>query len=88
MPDMYYSNAATDADVCLADALSIPAPAIIFARFGSQTMDAIRQLANIFLQLVHQYQPPPQPQGALAQIYRNPLYRETLTLTHLRVCRP
>ena len=40
--------AATDASRLLADALANPAPATPFSRFGTQTMDAIRQLVNIF----------------------------------------
>ena len=48
MPAMSSNNAATDAARRLADALANPAPAAPFARFGAQTLDAIRQLAKIF----------------------------------------
>ena len=48
MPAISSADAATDAARRLADSLANPAPAAPFARFGAQTMDAIRKLANIF----------------------------------------
>ena len=48
MPAMSFADAATEAAWRLADALANPALAASFARFGTQTIDAIRQLANIF----------------------------------------
>ena len=48
MPAMSSADAATDAARRLSDALANPAPAAPFSRFGTQTMDAIRQLAYIF----------------------------------------
>ena len=48
MPAMSSVDAATDAFRRLADALANPALAAPFARFGAQTMDAIRKLADIF----------------------------------------
>ena len=41
------ADTATDAARRLADALANPTPAAPFARFGAQTMDAIRKLADI-----------------------------------------
>ena len=48
MPAMFSANTATDAARHLADALANPAPAAPFACFGAQTMDAIRQLCEIY----------------------------------------
>ena len=48
MPAMFSAEASTDAARHLANTLSNPAPAAPFARFYAQTMDAIRQLADIF----------------------------------------
>ena len=48
MPAISSVDAATDAARRLADALANPAPAVPFACFSSQTMDAIRQLSDIF----------------------------------------
>ena len=48
MPTMSSSDAATDASRRLVDSLYNPAPAAPFACFGAHTMDAIRQLADIF----------------------------------------
>ena len=45
IPIISSADAATDAAIRLADALSNPALAAPFARFGALTMDAIRQLA-------------------------------------------
>ena len=48
MPAMSSADAATDAARRLDDALTNPAPAAPFARFGAETMDTIRQLVVIF----------------------------------------
>ena len=48
MTAMSSADTATDAAKSLDDALANPAPAAPFARFGAQTMDAIRQIADIF----------------------------------------
>ena len=48
MPAISSADAATDAARRLDDALYNPPPAAPFARFGSQTMYAIQQLADIF----------------------------------------
>ena len=48
MPYMSSADAATDAASHLADTHANPAPAAPFARFGAQTMDAIRKIADIF----------------------------------------
>ena len=45
---MSFANAATDASGSLVDVLANPAPAAPFPSFGDQTMDSIRQLADIF----------------------------------------
>ena len=45
---MYYSDSVTDVARRLANALAKPTPDTLFARFGAQTMDTIRQLADIF----------------------------------------
>ena len=45
---MYSAKADTDAAGRLVDALINPAPSATFAHFGAQTMDSIRQLADIF----------------------------------------
>ena len=47
MPAMSSADAAIDTDRRLSDALAKPAPAAPFARFGAQTMDTIRKLADI-----------------------------------------
>ena len=48
IPAMSSANTATDTSRRLAEALANPAPAASFARFGNQTMDAIRKLIDIF----------------------------------------
>ena len=48
MPAMSPTNASTYTAKRLSDALANPAPAAPFSRFGAQTLDAIRQLADIF----------------------------------------
>ena len=48
MPAMSSADSATDAARRLYDALVNPTPAAPFARFGAQSMDVIRQLADIF----------------------------------------
>ena len=48
IPAFSSADTATDAARFLADALANPALATPFARFGSQTMDVIRKLAEIF----------------------------------------
>ena len=86
--DMSSTDVTTDAARSLADAIANPATAAPFARFGAHTMDAIRQLADIFLQLAHQHHPPPHPQGAPVQLYRYLCCIATMASKHLQGFHP
>ena len=73
MPAISSDDAATDASRRLANVLSKPAPAAPFARFGTQTMDTIRQLAIIFATTYappHNSTPPTRHTRATVQLPR------------------
>ena len=85
MPDMPSTVMATDVARHLDKTFSNPSPAVPFAHFGAQTIDAIQQLSNI---IAATGTPTHQPQGAPAQLYSFPCCRATLTPKHLQGCFP
>ena len=95
MTAMSSVDTATDASRRLADALANPTPAAPFARFGAQTMDAIRQLVDIFSETgVPTPTPTPPPRRTCATIQLPMLQHSTDPQAPLRVpptvppCRP
>ena len=78
IPDMSSADTATDASRHLADALANPTLAAPFARLGNQTMDSIRQLANIFVATsAPSPTPNPPPSRTRATIQLPMLQRDT-----------